>query len=301
MPDVAKALIARPELLREDDFLPLPCAHPNCHLMTYLWRGGVLRPCPSTASLMSARTSISWPTASSTRPSGHARSSRTEMLEVRRRWGVWPGLGGTRNRYPGSSTRRWPISSPVRTPSASRSHRSSMPIRSMPCWVMKCCLAHVLPMGHIVPFCAYNTLYRDGHVPRRPSLTRRPPSSPGPARDRCHSGSHPMDDESDADLRSPSRNAAGVRSSRTRSSGRRSPATGGSPARAGRAVRQRSCRGRRDSQCQSRGAARLCTSHSNRAAISEDAAVRGCGDRRGSCGVVVSATVTRFRRSPAGV
>jgi uncharacterized radical SAM superfamily Fe-S cluster-containing enzyme len=34
--------------------------------------------------------------------------------------------------------------------------------------VMKCCLAHVLPSGHIVPFCAYNTLYRDGHVPLPP-------------------------------------------------------------------------------------------------------------------------------------
>ena len=35
--------------------------------------------------------------------------------------------------------------------------------------VMKCCLAHLLPSGHVVPFCAYNTLYRDGHVPL-PSL-----------------------------------------------------------------------------------------------------------------------------------
>jgi hypothetical protein len=31
--------------------------------------------------------------------------------------------------------------------------------------VMKCCTHHVLPTGHIVPFCAYNVLYRDGTVP----------------------------------------------------------------------------------------------------------------------------------------
>jgi uncharacterized radical SAM superfamily Fe-S cluster-containing enzyme len=31
--------------------------------------------------------------------------------------------------------------------------------------VMKCCTHHVLPTGHIIPFCAYNVLYRDGHVP----------------------------------------------------------------------------------------------------------------------------------------
>jgi hypothetical protein len=42
--------------------------------------------------------------------------------------------------------------------------------------VMKCCLAHVLPSGHVVPFCAYNTLYRDGHLPLPPlaDAQRRP-------------------------------------------------------------------------------------------------------------------------------
>jgi uncharacterized radical SAM superfamily Fe-S cluster-containing enzyme len=31
--------------------------------------------------------------------------------------------------------------------------------------VMKCCNHHILPSGHIIPFCAYNVLYRNGHVP----------------------------------------------------------------------------------------------------------------------------------------
>ena len=31
--------------------------------------------------------------------------------------------------------------------------------------VMKCCTHHVLPSGHVIPFCAYNVLYRNGHVP----------------------------------------------------------------------------------------------------------------------------------------
>ena len=30
--------------------------------------------------------------------------------------------------------------------------------------LMKCCVHHVLPSGHIIPFCAYNVLYREGHV-----------------------------------------------------------------------------------------------------------------------------------------
>jgi uncharacterized radical SAM superfamily Fe-S cluster-containing enzyme len=43
--------------------------------------------------------------------------------------------------------------------------------------VMKCCTHHVLPSGHIIPFCAYNVLYRDGHVPLphlREAIARKP-------------------------------------------------------------------------------------------------------------------------------
>lgn len=36
--------------------------------------------------------------------------------------------------------------------------------------VMKCCTHHVLPSGHVIPFCAYNVLYRPGYVPL-PELT----------------------------------------------------------------------------------------------------------------------------------
>ncbi|MEM6689635.1 MAG: radical SAM protein [Planctomycetota bacterium] len=38
--------------------------------------------------------------------------------------------------------------------------------------LMKCCTHHVLPSGHMVPFCAYNTLYRPGHL-------KLPPIEPG--------------------------------------------------------------------------------------------------------------------------
>lgn len=34
--------------------------------------------------------------------------------------------------------------------------------------LMKCCTHHVLPSGHVIPFCAYNTLYRPGHLPLPP-------------------------------------------------------------------------------------------------------------------------------------
>ena len=31
--------------------------------------------------------------------------------------------------------------------------------------IIKSCVHHVLPSGHLIPFSAYNVLYRDGHVP----------------------------------------------------------------------------------------------------------------------------------------
>jgi uncharacterized radical SAM superfamily Fe-S cluster-containing enzyme len=42
--------------------------------------------------------------------------------------------------------------------------------------LMKSCVHHILPSGHIIPFSAYNVLYRDGHVPL-PDLTAPPQSS----------------------------------------------------------------------------------------------------------------------------
>src|SRR5207248_6039266 len=41
MPDLVKALAAQTgDLVAATDFYPLPCAHPNCHMMAYLYRGG---------------------------------------------------------------------------------------------------------------------------------------------------------------------------------------------------------------------------------------------------------------------
>ena len=40
-PDVIKAVADQTRgMFREDDFLPLPCAHPNCHSLTYAYRSG---------------------------------------------------------------------------------------------------------------------------------------------------------------------------------------------------------------------------------------------------------------------
>src|SRR5207248_11123373 len=41
IPDVIRAIAERTAgIFREDDFLPLPCAHPNCHSLSYAYRSG---------------------------------------------------------------------------------------------------------------------------------------------------------------------------------------------------------------------------------------------------------------------
>jgi len=41
MPDLVKGLAQQTNgLVAESDFYPLPCAHPNCHMLAYLYRGG---------------------------------------------------------------------------------------------------------------------------------------------------------------------------------------------------------------------------------------------------------------------
>jgi 7,8-dihydro-6-hydroxymethylpterin dimethyltransferase len=39
--------------------------------------------------------------------------------------------------------------------------------------LMKSCVHHILPSGHLIPFSAYNVLYRNGHV-ALPELTQTP-------------------------------------------------------------------------------------------------------------------------------
>jgi hypothetical protein len=40
--------------------------------------------------------------------------------------------------------------------------------------LMRSCVHHILPSGHIIPFSAYNVLYRNGHVPLPPLREERP-------------------------------------------------------------------------------------------------------------------------------
>jgi uncharacterized radical SAM superfamily Fe-S cluster-containing enzyme len=175
MPDVVKALVAQTgDLLTEDDFYPLPCAHPNCHMMCYLYRGNG-SPVPITRfidikkHLNLVANSVVWTPA-------RARQLVAKYLEGAGGCGCGPNGCGPADatlddfamralaeKLTGADVFRIAVTAFL--------DAHNFDTRR----VMKCCLAHVLPSGHVVPFCAYNTLYRDGHVPLPPLVSVRRP------------------------------------------------------------------------------------------------------------------------------
>jgi uncharacterized radical SAM superfamily Fe-S cluster-containing enzyme len=181
-PDVIKGLAEQSKgQFREDDFLPLPCAHPNCHQIAIAYRTGasavpVTRFIDARANLDLLANGISFTRA----------RSRDLILSYLGRQAC---CGGDCNGQMTSD--QAPMTKQIQNPK-SIIHNSiaddffsqvvaqklgaenlfrititsfldayNFDVRR----VMKCCTHHVLPTGHVIPFCAYNVLYRDGHVP----------------------------------------------------------------------------------------------------------------------------------------
>jgi uncharacterized radical SAM superfamily Fe-S cluster-containing enzyme len=168
MPDVAKAIVAQTDgLLAESDFYPLPCAHPNCHLMAYLYRGGN-QPVPINR-LIDVRKHMDLIANSIVYTPARARQIVARYLESAGGCGCGPGGCGpadpTLDEFVVKALAEKITGEEVfRVTLTAFLDAHTFDTRR----VMKCCLAHLLPSGHLVPFCAYNTLYRDGHVPLPP-------------------------------------------------------------------------------------------------------------------------------------
>jgi 7,8-dihydro-6-hydroxymethylpterin dimethyltransferase len=183
MPDLVKGLVAQTDgMLAETDFLPLPCAHPNCHMMSYLYRGGddvvpINRIIDVTKHMDLIANSIVYTPA-------RAKHLIAKYLESAGGCGCGPGGCGPAD--PGldefvvkALAEKLTGEDVFRVTLTSFLDVHNFDTRA----AMKCCLAHVLPSGHVVPFCTYNTLYRDGHVPLPPLSNKR---HAGHARPRPH-------------------------------------------------------------------------------------------------------------------
>lgn len=201
-PDVIRAIAQQTDgLFREDDFLPLPCAHPNCHSLSYAYRsGGRVVPL---ARFIDARKHLDLLANGITFTRVRARELIEQYLG---RTGCCGGNCGpsvdssfvqiatVNGGGPASGLRAADAAeadaladeffsraiaeqlSPAdvfRVTITSFLDAYNFDIRRL----MKCCIHHVLPSGHVIPFCAYNVLYRDGHVTLPPLRALNPESA----------------------------------------------------------------------------------------------------------------------------
>ncbi len=180
-PDVVRYVVEQTDgLFAADDFMPLPCAHPNCHTLSYAYRGprGVV----PLARFIDARNHLDILANGITFTRPRARELIEQYLGKQ---GCCAGgecggqpLGGGQlfqlHAPSGDATKsladeffsraiaeELSPSDVFRITITSFLDAYNFDVRR----VMKCCIHHVLPGGHVIPFCAYNVLYRDGHVP----------------------------------------------------------------------------------------------------------------------------------------
>lgn len=199
-PDVIRAIGEQSNVWRESDFLPLPCAHPNTHTLSYAYRHEG-RAVPLTRfldienNLDLLANGITFNRAAAQKLIGEFLSrSACGGDEACGCGPVLPPITAPTSK-PGflPIVELSSVSSPAATSddlvkqAGESFFRRAMALDLSPADVfrititsfmdafnfdiralMKSCVHHLLPSGHLVPFCAYNLLYRDGRVPLPP-------------------------------------------------------------------------------------------------------------------------------------
>jgi uncharacterized radical SAM superfamily Fe-S cluster-containing enzyme len=198
-PDVIRGVAEQcPDIWRETDFTPLPCAHPNAHTLSYAYRGGgAVVPL---ARFIDVSQHLDLLSGAITFTRQRACELVTELIS-RQCCGTggcssngdqlvnFNGTGGP----PDTSAQHGPApratggftgvseeffrrvlaeeispSDVFRITTTSFMDAYNFDVRQ----AMKDCVHFVLPSGHIIPFSAYNLLYRDGLVPLPPIRNR---------------------------------------------------------------------------------------------------------------------------------
>ncbi|MEM9072503.1 MAG: radical SAM protein [Myxococcota bacterium] len=176
-PDVVRAICTQTEWFRGDDFMPLPCAHPNCHTLTYAFREeGKLTPLMRFIDGREHKEVLANGIA-------YTRARGREVVEEYLRAFGCDAAGcdgletirgaiqdaAKRSEHPEEAlsfftkalTEKLSPENVFRITITSFLDAYNFDVRRL----MKCCIHHVLPSGHVVPFCAYNVLYRPGILP----------------------------------------------------------------------------------------------------------------------------------------
>lgn len=199
-PDVIEGLATQTAgLLQPSDFLPLPCAHPNCHSLAYIFRSQSGGHVPVTR-FFDARQNFDLLANGITFTRTKARDLIMQYLGRQAcgcEGGCAPPPDAAKEQNalaqlteqaanPASFLPPGVELSPVALEFFGKIVAEELGARDLfrititsfldaynfdTRRVMKCCTHHVLPSGHVIPFCAYNVLYREGHV-ALPTLNR---------------------------------------------------------------------------------------------------------------------------------
>ncbi len=173
-------------MFRQSDFMPLPCAHPNCHSLTYAYRhSGQVTPltrfidAANNLDLLANGITFTRPRArqlieryiGQLNCGGDDCGCSSPSLVGLGKGGSDPANGDpidevAREFFSRALTESLDPNDVFRITITSFLDAYNFDVRRL----MKCCTHHVLPSGHVIPFCAYNVLYRNGHVPL-PELT----------------------------------------------------------------------------------------------------------------------------------
>ena len=175
-PDVISAIAEQAsEWFAESDFLPLPCAHPNAHTLCYAYRdGGSLVPLNRFIDLAANMDLLSGGIVFTR---DRARALIDQFLSRAGCREASCGVGRTDlgreesriDRNVGEVAKSFLMkaadesldqSDLLRVTITSFMDAYNFDVRQL----MKSCVHHLLPSGHLIPFSAYNVLYRDGHV-----------------------------------------------------------------------------------------------------------------------------------------
>ena len=167
-PDVIRAIAEQTGgMFREDDFMPLPCAHPNCHSLTYAFRSqGQVTPLMR---FIDARKHLDILANGILFSRNAARKLIETYLERVGGCGIGcfpegdgsdPTGAAASDFFARALAEQLSQADVFRITITSFLDAYNFDVRRL----MKCCIHHVLPSGHVIPFCAYNVLYREGHA-----------------------------------------------------------------------------------------------------------------------------------------
>lgn len=183
-PDVIEAIERYAgELFKASDFFPLPCAHPNGHTLAYAYRSGNsivpltrLIDISQNLDLLAngivftrerARTMIEAFLARAGCDAAVCSTAFGHIAGSANHRGADDSLAGLAEEFfAKAADQTLNQSDLLRITITSFMDAYNFDVRQL----MKSCVHHLLPTGHLIPFSAYNVLYRNGHVALPPLL-----------------------------------------------------------------------------------------------------------------------------------